>query len=275
MVDQTFVDQTDAQHPLVRRHPLHGRDLPRSRWHASRRRQRPAEPRHGAHLPAASPAAAPTASTKGPVAEAMVAAVQDPPVGPDAETTPGARPDDRGRRGRLHRARARAGTHPLPRPGHLGHGPALERRLDRRRGAQHPRGLPPPRGRPHQALHLPARGDRFAFADRNAYLADPAFFDVPLERPAVRLLRRRAARPHQGGRRPQTAACRRATPTTTRATAAAAASASATISHPRQSTTHLVVSDRKGTVVSYTFTIESTGGNGIVVPAGASCSTTS
>ena len=41
---------------------------------------------------------------------------------------------------------------------------------------------------------------------------------------------------------------------------------SATISHPRQSTTHLVVSDRKGTVVSYTFTIESTGGNGIVVP---------
>jgi gamma-glutamyltranspeptidase/glutathione hydrolase len=41
---------------------------------------------------------------------------------------------------------------------------------------------------------------------------------------------------------------------------------SATISHPHQSTTHLVVSDRTGTVVSYTFTIESTGGNGIVVP---------
>jgi gamma-glutamyltranspeptidase / glutathione hydrolase len=45
-----------------------------------------------------------------------------------------------------------------------------------------------------------------------------------------------------------------------------AARGSATVSHPRQSTTHLVVSDRKGTVVSYTFTIESTGGNGIVVP---------
>src|SRR4029079_7294462 len=42
--------------------------------------------------------------------------------------------------------------------------------------------------------------------------------------------------------------------------------ASATISHPRQSTTHLVVSDSKGNVVSYTFTIESTGGNAIVVP---------
>ena len=41
---------------------------------------------------------------------------------------------------------------------------------------------------------------------------------------------------------------------------------SATISHPRQSTTHLVVSDSKGNVVSYTFTIESTGGNAVVVP---------
>jgi gamma-glutamyltranspeptidase/glutathione hydrolase len=38
------------------------------------------------------------------------------------------------------------------------------------------------------------------------------------------------------------------------------------VSHPRQSTTHLVVSDSRGTVVSYTFTIESTGGNAIVVP---------
>jgi hypothetical protein len=42
--------------------------------------------------------------------------------------------------------------------------------------------------------------------------------------------------------------------------------AGATVSHPRQSTTHLVVSDSRGNVVSYTFTIESTGGNAIVVP---------
>jgi gamma-glutamyltranspeptidase/glutathione hydrolase len=32
------------------------------------------------------------------------------------------------------------------------------------------------------------------------------------------------------------------------------------------STTHLTVADKRGFVVSYTFTIESTGGNGIVVP---------
>src|SRR6185503_21207684 len=40
----------------------------------------------------------------------------------------------------------------------------------------------------------------------------------------------------------------------------------ATVSHPNQSTTHLSVADRKGNVVSYTFTIESIGGNAIVVP---------
>jgi gamma-glutamyltranspeptidase/glutathione hydrolase len=33
-----------------------------------------------------------------------------------------------------------------------------------------------------------------------------------------------------------------------------------------KSTTHVTVADRRGMVVSYTFTIESTGGNGIVVP---------
>ena len=41
--------------------------------------------------------------------------------------------------------------------------------------------------------------------------------------------------------------------------------ASATSTIPG-STTHLTVSDRKGNVVSYTFTIESTGGAGLVVP---------
>ena len=33
-----------------------------------------------------------------------------------------------------------------------------------------------------------------------------------------------------------------------------------------ETTTHLTVSDRWGNVVSYTYTIESTGGNGVVVP---------
>ena len=42
-----------------------------------------------------------------------------------------------------------------------------------------------------------------------------------------------------------------------------------------QSTTNLTVSDKWGNVVEYTLTIEQTGGSGIVVPAGVSCSTTS
>ena len=106
---------------------------------------------------------------------------------------------------------------------------------------------------------------RFTFADRNAYLADPDFFDVPLsgllsdsfaaERRAL-IDEQHAATSPVAARRSLRQPGR---PGKARRT-------SATISHPRQSTTHLVVSDPQGNVVSYTFTIESTGGNGIVVP---------
>jgi gamma-glutamyltranspeptidase / glutathione hydrolase len=115
-----------------------------------------------------------------------------------------------------------------------------------------------------RALHLMLEASRYTFADRNAYLADPDFFDVPLA----------------GLLSDSFAAERRALIKETAATSPVApgdpydnqkgggkgGQASATISHPRQSTTHLVVSDAKGNVVSYTFTIESTGGNAVVVP---------
>jgi gamma-glutamyltranspeptidase / glutathione hydrolase len=109
-----------------------------------------------------------------------------------------------------------------------------------------------------EALHYYLEASRYSFADRNAYLADPEYFDVPLsgllsksfaaERRS--LITPRAATspvapgnpyPHQTGE---------ASATSTRA----------------GTTTHLTVSDRKGNVVSYTFTIESTGGAGLVVP---------
>jgi gamma-glutamyltranspeptidase / glutathione hydrolase len=96
-----------------------------------------------------------------------------------------------------------------------------------------------------QALHLFLEASRFSFADRNAFLADPDFFDVPLDE----LLSE------------EFAAQRRALIDDDHA----ATSPVAPGDRGRE-TTHLVVSDRKGTVVSYTFTIESTGGNGIVVP---------
>ena len=102
---------------------------------------------------------------------------------------------------------------------------------------------------------------RFSFADRNAYLADPEYVYVPVrglladsfaaERRALIDENRTATSPVPPG-----------APYDNQR----AARASATVSHPHQSTTHVVVSDRFGTVVSYTFTIESTGGNGIVVP---------
>ena len=116
-----------------------------------------------------------------------------------------------------------------------------------------------------RALHLMLEASRFTFADRNAYLADPDFFDVPLDGPPLRQLRGRAARADR--RAPHRHEPRRARrPVRQPEAAAQAAARSATMSHPRQSTTHLVVSDSKGNVVSYTFTIESTGGNAIVVP---------
>jgi gamma-glutamyltranspeptidase / glutathione hydrolase len=95
-----------------------------------------------------------------------------------------------------------------------------------------------------RALHLFLEASRFSFADRNAYLADPDFYKVPLEELLSDAF----------------AAKRRALITER------AAVSPVPPGELGQETTHLVVSDRKGTVVSYTFTIESTGGNGIVVP---------
>ncbi len=116
-----------------------------------------------------------------------------------------------------------------------------------------------------RALHLLLESSRFTFADRNAYLADPAFFKVPLagllsdsfaaERRALIDEDHAATSPVAPG-----------DPYDNQKGRGKRGRASATISHPRQSTTHLVVSDSKGNVVSYTFTIESTGGNAIVVP---------
>jgi gamma-glutamyltranspeptidase / glutathione hydrolase len=98
-----------------------------------------------------------------------------------------------------------------------------------------------------RALHLFLEASRFSYADRSAYVADPEFFDVPLK----------------GLLSDGYAAERRAL-----INPAQAATSPVPVGNPRpySSTTHLVVSDRSGTVVSYTFTIESTGGNGIVVP---------
>ena len=111
-----------------------------------------------------------------------------------------------------------------------------------------------------EALHDYLDASSLAFADRNAYVGDPAFVDVPLDT----LLSKRFAR---------TRACLigdEALPTPTQpgsldATGCTPAPAAGR-NEAGTSTSHLVTSDRWGNVVSYTLTIEQTGGSGIVVP---------
>jgi gamma-glutamyltranspeptidase / glutathione hydrolase len=106
-----------------------------------------------------------------------------------------------------------------------------------------------------QALHRYLEASRYAFADRNRYLGDPDYVDVPL-----RCLLSDSF-----------AAQRRALITDQAVNAAVlpgscGSANAATVDQEGPSTTHLTVADKRGYVVSYTFTIESTGGNGIVVP---------
>jgi gamma-glutamyltranspeptidase/glutathione hydrolase len=107
--------------------------------------------------------------------------------------------------------------------------------------------------------HYYLESTRYTYADRNAWLADPAFFDVPLagllsddfaaER-AAKITDQAATSPVPAGDPTDNGDAQNA----------------ATVWHPSDHTTHLTVVDKDGMVVTYTFTIESIGGNGIVVP---------
>jgi gamma-glutamyltranspeptidase/glutathione hydrolase len=99
-----------------------------------------------------------------------------------------------------------------------------------------------------EAFHLQFEAAALAFADRNAFLGDPDYVDVPLEE----LL----SDEYAAQRRVligETATTKPLPPGDPEGAEGA-------------STTHLTVADDQGNVVSYTFTIESTGGSGIAVP---------
>ncbi|HEU5484784.1 MAG TPA: gamma-glutamyltransferase [Microlunatus sp.] len=112
-----------------------------------------------------------------------------------------------------------------------------------------------------RALHYYLDASALAFADRAANVGDPAFVDVPTD---IVLSQQFA----------DSRACqipgRTALPTPTApgdlSARGCTARGSAATSERGTSTTHLVTSDRWGNVVSYTLTIEQTGGSGIVVP---------
>ena len=111
-----------------------------------------------------------------------------------------------------------------------------------------------------RAFHLYLEASRFSFADRNAYLADSDFFDVPLEgllSDGFAAERRALINPTQAATSPVPPGDPYPYDTAGEASVTAAQS---------ETTTHLTVADQLGNVVSYTFTIESTGGNGVVVP---------
>jgi gamma-glutamyltranspeptidase/glutathione hydrolase len=116
-----------------------------------------------------------------------------------------------------------------------------------------------------QALHHYLESTRLAFADRNAYIGDPAYVNVPLQQllsPEFGRQRACLINPDKALTSPVapgdpfagSGGCTPIQPTTAGQPSDGA------------STNHFVVADRFGDVVSYTNTIEQLGGSGIVVP---------
>ena len=112
-----------------------------------------------------------------------------------------------------------------------------------------------------QALHDYLDASALAFADRNAYVGDPAYVDVPTKT----LLSQKFA-DSRACKIPANTAL--VTPTAPGDLNATGCSTAKTVGQNDRgtSTTHLVTSDRWGNVVSYTLTIEQTGGSGMLLP---------
>jgi gamma-glutamyltranspeptidase/glutathione hydrolase len=114
-------------------------------------------------------------------------------------------------------------------------------------------------------LHTYLEASALAFADRNAYVGDPAYTQVPLaellsdgfaaERACLIDPDRAAPKPVPAG-----------VPDGEYGPCPAAAAATDDGGPEGPSTTHLTVADAEGDVAAYTLTIEQTGGSGITVP---------
>jgi gamma-glutamyltranspeptidase / glutathione hydrolase len=114
-----------------------------------------------------------------------------------------------------------------------------------------------------QALHHYLESTRLAFADRNRFVGDPAFVNVPLDQllsDRFGLQRACLIDPAHALTSPVAPGDPNGSPSCSAPAAAAAQDQEGT------NTNHFVVSDRWGDVVSYTNTIEQLGGSGIVVP---------
>ena len=116
------------------------------------------------------------------------------------------------------------------------------------------------------ALHHYLEASALAFADRAAYVGDPAFSDVPTEAltdPVFGKERSCEIDPATAAVKPVPAGDVTSYDGVCPVPSAAAADEADT---ENISTTNLTVADKWGNVVEYTLTIEQTGGSGIVVP---------
>ncbi|MFC7492718.1 MULTISPECIES: gamma-glutamyltransferase [unclassified Nocardioides] len=117
-----------------------------------------------------------------------------------------------------------------------------------------------------QALHLYLEASALAFADRGAYVGDPAKVDVPLSdllSDTYAAERDCLVNPAAAMNKPVEPGDVTSYDGTCPATPGTATSAPDT---ENTETTNLTVVDKRGNVVEYTLTIEQTGGSGIVVP---------
>ncbi|MFJ7150599.1 gamma-glutamyltransferase [Streptomyces sp. NPDC100445] len=114
-----------------------------------------------------------------------------------------------------------------------------------------------------QYLHRFIEASRIAFADRGRWVGDPAAEDVPTKQ----LLSQRFADSRACLIRDDAVLTSPLAPGDPRHPAACGKGGTAApTTYEGENTTHLTVADKWGNVVSYTLTIEQTGGSGITVP---------
>ena len=113
--------------------------------------------------------------------------------------------------------------------------------------------------------HLYLEASRLAFADRNAYVADEEFVDVPKDGLLSKAYASERAQQIGATAAPGKVAAGDPYPFETDLSVPLRPQPRP-LARESMHTTHLAVSDREGNVVAYTFTIEDWGGSGIVVP---------
>lgn len=121
-----------------------------------------------------------------------------------------------------------------------------------------------------KAWHTIVEAERLAFADRNGFIGDPEYVDVPIAglMSAGFAQTRRSAIPDRAPAQDFQAIAGNPLPFQNDPSPSMTAVTPNAAIDDRQggSTTHLTVADRFGNLVSYTLTLELTGGSGIVVP---------